>query len=159
MNMTSPTDDVAMLTTTIVSFCSHTTKCSFHSLTGPRLRWENRPSNRPTNRETGYFQPCFPANDQLCYPNRLRFSRLPCPQYGGWRSVPHSLCKLFQTCRRIGVYLSSEEHLHRRLTRQGPQDMTDSNNLPGVCLLWKNVSVTEGLRRMSHGPQHFESNN
>jgi hypothetical protein len=32
---------------------------------------------------------------------------------GGWRSVPHTLCRLFQTCRRIGVYLSSEKHLHR----------------------------------------------
>jgi hypothetical protein len=28
-----------------------------------------------------------------------------------------------------------------------------------MCLLWKNVSVGGGLRRMSHGPQHFESNN
>ncbi len=27
------------------------------------------------------------------------------------------------------------------------------------CLLWKNVSVGGGLRRMSRGPQHFESNN
>ncbi len=27
------------------------------------------------------------------------------------------------------------------------------------CLLWKNVSVGGGLRRMSHGPQHFENNN
>ncbi len=38
---------------------------------------------------------------------------------GGWRSVPHTLCRLFQTCRTIGVYLSSEENLHRSLTRQG----------------------------------------
>ena len=38
---------------------------------------------------------------------------------GGWRSVPHTLCRLFQTCRTIGVYLSSEEYLHRNLTRQG----------------------------------------
>ena len=41
------------------------------------------------------------------------------------RYTPHddhgeyTLCRLFQTCRRIGVYLSSEEHLHRSLTRQG----------------------------------------
>jgi hypothetical protein len=27
------------------------------------------------------------------------------------------------------------------------------------CLLWKNVSVGDGLRRMTHGPQHFECNN
>jgi hypothetical protein len=27
---------------------------------------------------------------------------------GGWRSVPHTLCRLFQTCGRIGIYLSSE---------------------------------------------------
>jgi hypothetical protein len=27
------------------------------------------------------------------------------------------------------------------------------------CLLWKNVSVGGGLRRMPHGPQHFENNN
>ena len=47
---------------------------------------------------------------------------------GGWRSVLRALCRLFQTCRRIGVYLSSEEHLHRFLTRQGLQDMTDSGN-------------------------------
>jgi hypothetical protein len=26
-------------------------------------------------------------------------------------SVPHTLYRLLQTCRRIGVYLSSEEHL------------------------------------------------
>ena len=45
--------------------------------------------------------------------------------------------RLFQTCRRIGVYLSSEEHLHRSLTRQGLQDMTDSGNLPSVCLCGK----------------------
>jgi hypothetical protein len=38
---------------------------------------------------------------------------------GGWRSVPYTLCRLFQTCSRIGVYPSSEEHLHRSLTRQG----------------------------------------
>jgi hypothetical protein len=37
----------------------------------------------------------------------------------GWRNVPHNLCIIFQTCRRIGVYLSSEEHLHRSLTRPG----------------------------------------
>jgi hypothetical protein len=36
MNMVSPTGDAAMFRTTITSFCSHTTKCSFHSLTGPR---------------------------------------------------------------------------------------------------------------------------
>ncbi len=64
-----------------------------------------------------------------------------------------------QTCRRIGVYMSSEDHLHRNLTWQGIQDMTDSGNLPWVCLLWKNVSVGDGLRRMSRGPQQFESNN
>ncbi len=34
MNMTSPTDDVAMFATTIVRFC--TDKCRFHSLAGPR---------------------------------------------------------------------------------------------------------------------------
>ena len=27
------------------------------------------------------------------------------------------------------------------------------------CLLWKNVSVGGGLRRMPHGPQYFERNN
>jgi hypothetical protein len=27
------------------------------------------------------------------------------------------------------------------------------------CFLWKNVSVGHDLRRMPHGPQHFESNN
>jgi hypothetical protein len=37
--------------------------------------------------------------------------------------------------------------------------MTDSDNLPRVSLLWKKVSVGGGLRRMSHGPQHFGSNN
>ncbi len=45
------------------------------------------------------------------------------------RSVPHTLCRPFQTCRRIEVYLSSEEHLHPSLTRQGLQDMTDLGNL------------------------------
>jgi hypothetical protein len=40
------------------------------------------------------------------------------------------LVQTFQTCRRIGVYLSSEEHLHRSLTRQGLQDMAGSGNLP-----------------------------
>ena len=29
--------------------------------------------------------------------------------------------------------MSSEEHLHPSLTRQGLQDMTDSGNLPSVC--------------------------
>ncbi len=81
------------------------------------------------------------------------------PKMGEWRSVQEVLCRLFQTCRRIGVYLSSEENLHRSLTRQGLQDTTDSGNLPWVCLLRKNVSVGGVLRRMSHGPQHFESNN
>ncbi len=41
--------------------------------------------------------------------------------------------------------------LHPSLTRQGLQDMTDSGNLPWVCLVWKNVSVGDGLRRMSRG--------
>ncbi len=123
------------------------------------------------SRETGLEMPCCPANDLLwvqitqSYPNRLRFSRLPCPQSpchsvidpvfkegflpgknffsdqalrrdkqgtkdGGWRNVPHTLCRLFQTCRRIGVYLSSEEHLHRSLTRQGLQDMQTPATYP-----------------------------
>ncbi len=51
-----------------------------------RLRWENRPANRLASRETGLEMPCCPANDLLwvqitqSYPNRLRFSSLPCPQ-------------------------------------------------------------------------------
>ncbi len=51
-----------------------------------RLRCENRPANRPASRETGLEMPCCPANDLLwvqitqSYPNRLRFSSLPCPQ-------------------------------------------------------------------------------
>ncbi len=44
-------------------------------------------------------------------------------------SVIHTPCRLVQTCRRMRVYLSSEEHLHRSLTRQGIQDMTDSGNV------------------------------
>jgi hypothetical protein len=50
------------------------------------LRWENRPANRPVSRETGLEMPCCPASDLLWvqitqnYPNRLRFSSLPCPQ-------------------------------------------------------------------------------
>ncbi len=125
-----------------------------------KLDCENRTANRPASRETGLEMPCYPASDLLwvqitqSYPDRLRFSSLPCPQSpchtvidpvfkegffqgknfffdqalrrakqgtkgGGWRSVPYTLCRLFQTCRRIGVYLSSEEYLHRRLTRQG----------------------------------------
>jgi hypothetical protein len=53
---------------------------------GADLRCENSPPNRPVNRETGLEMPCFPPCDQLwvqitqSYPNRLRFSRLPCPQ-------------------------------------------------------------------------------
>jgi hypothetical protein len=51
-----------------------------------KLRWENRPVNRPASRETGLEMPCCPASDLLwvqitqSYPNRLRFSSLPCPQ-------------------------------------------------------------------------------
>jgi hypothetical protein len=50
------------------------------------LRCENRPANRPASRETGLEMPCCPASDLLwvqitqSYPNRLRFSSLPCPQ-------------------------------------------------------------------------------
>jgi hypothetical protein len=82
------------------------------------------PANRPASRETGLEMPCCPASDLLwvqisqCYPNRLRFSSLPCPQSpchavidpvlalrrakqgtkgGGRRSVPHTLCRLFLT--------------------------------------------------------------
>ena len=50
------------------------------------LRYENRPANRPASRETGLEMPCCPASDLLwvqitqSYPNRLRFSSLPCPQ-------------------------------------------------------------------------------
>ncbi len=50
------------------------------------LRCENRSANRPASRETGLEMPCCPANDLLwvqitqSYPNRLRFSSLPCPQ-------------------------------------------------------------------------------
>jgi hypothetical protein len=44
------------------------------------------PANRPASRETGLQMPCCPAGDLLwvqitqSYPNRLRFSSLPCPQ-------------------------------------------------------------------------------
>jgi hypothetical protein len=50
------------------------------------VRWENRPANRPASRQTGLEMPCCPANDLLwvqitqSYPDRLRFSSLPCPQ-------------------------------------------------------------------------------
>jgi hypothetical protein len=45
--------------------------------------------------------------------------------------VFHTTCADFsRPVRRIGVYLPSEEHLHRSLTRQGLQDMADSDNLP-----------------------------
>jgi hypothetical protein len=50
------------------------------------LRCENRPANRPANRETGLEMSCCPDNDLMwvqitqSYPNRLRFSSLPCPQ-------------------------------------------------------------------------------
>ncbi len=50
------------------------------------LRCENRPANRPASRETGLEMPCWPASDLLwvqitqSYPNRLRFSSLPCTQ-------------------------------------------------------------------------------
>ena len=83
------------------------------------LRWENRSANSPVRRETGLKMPCCPAINLLrvqitqSYPNRLRFWTLPCPESpchsvcsnkdGGWRSVPHTLCRLFQTCRRTGV--------------------------------------------------------
>jgi len=46
--------------------------------------------------------------------------------------------------------MSSEEHLHPSLTRQGLQDMTDSDNLPWVSLLWQKVSVGGGIRRTSN---------
>ncbi len=49
------------------------------------------------------------------------------------------------------------QHLHPSLTWQGFQDMSDSGNLPWVSLLWRKVSVGDGFRRMSHGPQHFET--
>ena len=72
------------------------------------LTWENRPANRSVRRETGLEMPCFPASDLLwvqitqSYPNRLRFW-IPGHQDGGWRRVPHTLCRLFQTRRRTGV--------------------------------------------------------
>jgi hypothetical protein len=50
------------------------------------LRFENRPANRTDSRETGLEMPCCPTSDLLwvqitqSYPNRLRFSTLPCPQ-------------------------------------------------------------------------------
>jgi hypothetical protein len=56
------------------------------STTHTHLRCENRPANRPASRETGLEMPCCPPNDLLwvqitqSYPNRLRFSSLPCPQ-------------------------------------------------------------------------------
>jgi hypothetical protein len=49
------------------------------------LRWENSPVNSPASRETGLEMPCCPPSDLLwvqitqSYPNRLRFSSLPCP--------------------------------------------------------------------------------
>jgi hypothetical protein len=62
-----------------------------------KLRWENRPTNRPPSRETGLEMSCWPQTgldmpscpdgDLLwvqitqSYPNRLRFSSLPCPQF------------------------------------------------------------------------------
>ncbi len=52
----------------------------------PGFRWGKRSANRPANRETGLEMPCCPASDLLwvqitqSYPNRLRFSSLPCPQ-------------------------------------------------------------------------------
>ncbi len=50
------------------------------------LRCENRPANRSARRETGLEMHCCPPVDLLwvqitqSYPNRLRFSSLPCPQ-------------------------------------------------------------------------------
>jgi hypothetical protein len=50
------------------------------------LRWENRTANRPPSRKAGMEMPCCPASELLwvlitqSYPNRLRFSNLPCPQ-------------------------------------------------------------------------------
>ncbi len=55
-------------------------------MTGLYLRCENRPANRPASREKRLEMPCCPANDlqriqiTQSYPNRLRFSSLPCPQ-------------------------------------------------------------------------------
>jgi hypothetical protein len=55
-------------------------------LYGHILRYENRSVNRPGIRETGLKMSCYPPNDLLwvqitqSYPNRLRFSNLPCPQ-------------------------------------------------------------------------------
>ncbi len=56
------------------------------SWTVPGLGCENRPVNMPVSMETGLERPCCPASDLLwvqitqSYPNRLKFSRLPCPQ-------------------------------------------------------------------------------
>jgi hypothetical protein len=68
-------------------------KMTWYQLTGIQVtsivlitRCENRSSNRPPNRETGLEIPCCPASDLLwvqitqSYPNRLRFSSIPCPQ-------------------------------------------------------------------------------
>ena len=143
--------------------------------------------------------PCFPASDLLwvqitqSYPNRLRFSSLPCPQ-----SPCHALISpVFQEGFFKGKNFFSHEVISRasRSPKMGDggvfgtpcedfsrpveeleytcllkSTFTEASHDRGFktwqtpatspeCLLWKNVSVGGGLRRMSHGPQHFESNN
>jgi hypothetical protein len=67
----------------------HTNSLSPPWITSPwtrQLRSENRSPNSPPRRETGMEMPCCPPIDLLwvqitqSYPNRLRFSNLPCPQ-------------------------------------------------------------------------------
>ncbi len=67
-------------------FLSHVCDLPDFSFVCRTLRCENRPANSPASRETGLEKPCCPASDLLwvqitqSYPNRLRFSSLPCPQ-------------------------------------------------------------------------------
>jgi hypothetical protein len=76
---------------------------------------------------------------------------------GGRKSVPNTFCRLLQTCRRIWVHGSSEEHLVR--SRKGLQNLADSGNSPSVCLLWQKVPVGEGWNcqetvSWQYKPQH-----
>ena len=82
---------------------------------------------------------CPVALSQTCYGSKSLKVILMDSNFGG-HPVPNTLCRLLQTCRKIGVHGSSEEHLHPVRSRKGLQNLADSGNSPSVCLLWQKVS-------------------
>jgi hypothetical protein len=130
----------------------------------PHLHWVTRRCNWPQ------LSRIFSENDKNFFSINL-LPGLVGHQDGGWRSVPHTLCRLFQTCRRteysclLKSTFTQASHDRGFKTWQTPATYPECifcgrkyrcGSVYVECHMDPNISkATTG--RMSHGPQHFEA--